>query len=66
MEICVNGQKYVISPDHTLARLLQELKLDQSYLAVAINGEIVRRSEHGSRHLAAGDEIELLRAVGGG
>jgi len=66
MDVSVNGQTYDISPDQTLGHLLQDLKLDQRHLAVAINGAIVRRSELGSRCLQAGDEVELVQAVGGG
>lgn len=66
MDVSVNGQTYAISSDQTLDGLLQDLNLDQRHVAVAINGEIVRRSERVGRRLQTGDEIELVQAVGGG
>ena len=66
MDVSVNGQTYKISSDQTLGSLLRDLNLDQRHLAVAINGEIVRRSDLAGRRLQTGDEIELVQAVGGG
>ena len=34
--------------------------------AVALNGEVVPRGEHGSRVLADGDVVEVVTAVAGG
>jgi len=35
-------------------------------VAVAINGEVVRRAEHANRVLKEGDRVEVIRAVQGG
>ncbi|MBK8319651.1 MAG: sulfur carrier protein ThiS [Betaproteobacteria bacterium] len=35
-------------------------------MAIERNGEIVPKSQHGSTHLASGDTLEIVVAVGGG
>ena len=40
--------------------------LEVSGLAVAINMEIVRRGDYAATKFSEGDEIEIVRAVGGG
>ena len=65
MEIIVNGQAQQISDGALLPELFELLKL-QGRLAVERNGEIVPRSQHASTRLAAGDQLEIIRAIGGG
>jgi sulfur carrier protein len=52
----------------TVAELLALRGVDPSarFLAVAVNGAVVRRSEWPERRLAAGDEIEIVRPLQGG
>jgi sulfur carrier protein len=35
-------------------------------IAVAVNRDVVPRTKHAARVLAAGDRVEILEAVGGG
>jgi len=66
MDIQLNGQPLPL-PDHTtLAALLESQHLAQRRVAVEINGEIVPRSQHAERVLAAGDKVEIVHALGGG
>ena len=39
---------------------------DARFLAVAVNGSVVRRSDWPSRSLAAGDDVEIVRPFSGG
>lgn len=66
MDITLNGQPLPL-PDHTtLSALLEAQQLAQRRVAVEINGEIVPRSQHADRVLAAGDKVEIVHALGGG
>ena len=65
MQIVLNGKPLEIREDSTVDDLLQELDL-QGKLAVEINREIIPRSTFRSRAIRAGDEIEIVRAIGGG
>lgn len=52
----------------TLSELLSDRGVDSAgrFLAVAVNGSVVRRSEWCSKPLAPGDEIEIVRPFSGG
>ena len=52
----------------TVAELLAVRGVDPTarFLAVAINGAVVRRAEWLSRPLAAGDDVEIVRPLQGG
>jgi len=66
MQIQVNGDARKVEAGATVAALLDALGLDVSGLAVAVNMDIVRRGEYAATKLSEGDEIEIVRAVGGG
>jgi sulfur carrier protein len=52
----------------TVAELLAERGIDPKarFLAVAVNGIVVRRSEWPAAPLSAGDEVEIVRPLQGG
>jgi len=52
----------------TVADLLVERGIDPAvrFLAVAINGAVVRRADWPATRLAAGDAIEIVRPLQGG
>jgi sulfur carrier protein len=52
----------------TVAELLAERGIDPTarFLAVAVNGIVVRRGEWPASPLAAGDEVEIVRPLQGG
>jgi sulfur carrier protein len=64
--LLVNGEQTELPDGLTVSQLVQRLELNPDGVAVALNLEVVPRGEHGSRVLAAGDRVELVRAVGGG
>jgi sulfur carrier protein len=52
----------------TLAELLNARGIDPKakFLAVAVNGAVVRRSEWASLSLSPGDNVEIVRPFSGG
>jgi len=64
-EIRVNGGIEALVP--TVAALLAAKGLNEAKgLAVAVNEVVVPRSSWAGTALRAGDEVEIVRAVGGG
>jgi len=65
MQIIVNGQDYQTSA-RTAAALLEELRISQTGIAMALDGEVIRRSQLASITLLEGSKIEIVHAVQGG
>ena len=63
--ITVNGEP-VDTKDVTIAVLIADMNIETRGVAVAINGEIVRRGEWSQKRVDAGDRIEIVSAVAGG
>jgi sulfur carrier protein len=63
----VNGRETEVTAT-TVAELLTAQGIDPAarFLAVAVNGAVVRRAEWPSRRLATGDDIEIVRPRSGG
>jgi sulfur carrier protein len=63
----VNGEETEIAVA-TVAELLAERGIDPStrFLAVAVNGAVVRRAEWAETPLAPGDRVEIVRPLQGG
>ena len=63
--IRVNGeeQTYV---EESVAQLLERLSIETRGVAVAIDGEVVRRSEWAATNIEDGGVIEIVSAVAGG
>jgi len=66
MKLTVNGKPMEADPGITVEALLARLGLPPRRLAVAVNGEVLPRSEHPAQFLREGDEIEVIQAVAGG
>lgn len=66
IEIVVNGEPRQIAPGTTVASLLAELGVEPRQVAVEVNLELVPRTRHAERALAAGDNLEVVTLVGGG
>lgn len=66
MGLFVNGEARSVPSACTVCDLLGLLALDRWRIAVAVNRDVVPRSELANLVLAAGDRIEILEAVGGG
>jgi thiamine biosynthesis protein ThiS len=66
MKITVNGEQRPATVGTTVSRLLVELQIPQTRVAVEINREIAPRATYGERTLQDGDTIEIVHFVGGG
>jgi sulfur carrier protein len=66
MEIELNGLPHLVKDGQSVHELVDELKLAQQALAVAINREIVPRSLWLQRVLQPHDRVDLVRPIGGG
>jgi sulfur carrier protein len=65
LSITVNGELHRVPAGATVRNLLEELAIGDR-VAVAIDRDVVPRSQHAQRELQAGDRVEILEAVGGG
>lgn len=61
----VNGEEHAPEVDN-LAQLLVALEYEGSWLATAVNGELVHASKRQSFILSDGDKIEILSPMQGG
>ena len=66
MIITINGQPAELADGATAAAAVRLLTSASSGIAVAVNGEVVRRAAWESTPLADGDHVEVLTAVQGG
>jgi sulfur carrier protein len=66
IEIVVNGEPRQIVRGTTVASLLADLGVEPRQVAVEVNLELVPRTRHAERALAAGDNLEVVTLVGGG
>jgi sulfur carrier protein len=64
--VSINGEPRQLSANTTVAALIDKMGLTGKRIALECNGEIVPRSTFVDRHLAAGDKLEIVVAVGGG
>ena len=66
MNVVVNGEDRTVVPACTVADLATDLGVGPKGVAVAVNGEVVGRSEWTERRLDEGDRVEVLGAMQGG
>jgi len=64
--ISVNGKPMDVEPGLTVERLLTLLDVKRQYTAVAVNRDVVRRSDYDTVKLSEGDKVEIVRPMGGG
>jgi thiamine biosynthesis protein ThiS len=62
----INGQWREVETVSTLGALLDQLKVSHQAIGVLRNGEVVAREAFGETPVAEGDELEIVRFVGGG
>ena len=66
MEVQINGDWRSFPDGTTLAGLLEALGTARRGVAVALNGEVVRRGDWDGVVVPAGARLEILTAVQGG
>lgn len=67
MKVTVNGEARDLREGTTILDIVRDLDTGSRLgVAVAVNGEVVAKSEWDGSTLEDGDRIEVLRAIGGG
>lgn len=66
INISLNNEPKQITANILLSDALVQWGFGEIKIAVAINGEFVPRSTYGERQLDAGDQIDIVKPVGGG
>jgi thiamine biosynthesis protein ThiS len=64
--LTINGQEKQMHSANTLSDLIQELDITAPHFAVALNHQVVPRSQYDATKLQEGDQVEIVHAVGGG
>jgi sulfur carrier protein len=64
--VWLNDNPRPVAPGQTVAGLLADLDVPPRGVAVAVNGEVVRRAEWPGARLSDGDRVEVLTAAQGG
>jgi sulfur carrier protein len=66
IEIDINGEQRTVAAGSTLADLVRQLELEGQALALAVNRAVVPRQQWPERRLAPRDQVDIVRAIGGG
>ncbi len=67
MFVNLNGKTHEIKLGLTLINLIEELGLaERKAIAIALNGEVLKREDYAGIVLSEGDSLEIVRAIGGG
>jgi sulfur carrier protein len=66
MQVVINGKQRVVEPGLRLDQAVALLTAATAGVAVAVNGDVIRRAEWRATKLADGDQVEVLTAVQGG
>ena len=66
MLLTINGEKRENFISKTLEELIRELDIQVPHFAVALNYQVVPKSQYGTAKIKHGDKIEIVHAVGGG
>ena len=66
IRLTVNGKPRDVEQPDSLLALLEQIGVDPRIVAVERNGDIVRRVLFGETPISEGDQLEIVRMVGGG
>tara|TARA_B100000686_G_scaffold287249_1_gene312589 strand:- start:595 stop:801 length:207 start_codon:yes stop_codon:yes gene_type:complete len=67
MDITVNGKPINVDQGTTVSQYLETLGFsERNSIAVALNKEIIQRESYGQTPLSDGDQLEIVKAIGGG
>ena len=66
IRITVNGKPREIERELALPDLLAAFEVNPKLVAIAINGDVVPKDAYAAALVRAGDELEIVRMVGGG
>ena len=62
----INGKRVELEQPTALVAYLEQLGVNPHAVAVEHNGEIIERAAYESVTLREGDQVEIVRMVGGG
>ena len=66
MNITVNGKPREIEGEMDLPSCLRAFDVNPRLVAVAVNGDVIAKDQYGSIRVRDGDNLEIVRMVGGG
>ena len=66
MLLTINGQEKQTRSANTISELILELDITAPHFAVALNHQVIPKSQYDMTKLQAGDQVEIVHAVGGG
>ena len=66
INVRINGKDIELAQPQSVEEYLEAKGLAGRSLAVAVNGNILRREELADTQLTDGDSVEIVRPVGGG
>lgn len=66
INITLNGAPHQVPPGQTLDQLIAALSLENQALALAVNRNVVPRKAWQGQVLQVQDQVEIVRAIGGG
>ena len=66
ISIIVNGKDLILKESTSLKDYVDSLGVNIQHIAVAYNNTVLRREELSNVVLSEGDQVEIVRAVGGG
>ena len=66
MTIRLNGEPFELPGPVSISALLAELNIDPRIVAVEHNIVVIKRQQYESTMIGEGDEVEIVRFVGGG
>ncbi len=66
INLSVNNESLQVEADKTLSEALENWGYGEGRIAVAINGDFVPRSAYPHRRLEDGDQLDIVKPVGGG
>jgi sulfur carrier protein len=64
--VTLNGERRRVADDTTVDLVVARLERGRAGVAVAVNGDVVPRSQWATTTLAADDRVEVLAAAQGG
>ena len=66
IRLTINGEEQEFPDATPLSEYVSSLGVNLKMIAIAYNGEVLRRDEWAEVTLLDGDNLEVVRAVGGG
>ena len=66
VKLTINGEERDVQASNTLTELVEELEIKAPNIAVALNHQVVPKSQYPTTSIQEGDVIEIVHAVGGG